>query len=89
MKGNLRPMLYLGSIRKRDPFRTEPLSSWARKAIVSDSNEMARQCYEVQFAFPIDFHNEINRDPLADLLLDVNYGDHNASQGSYWAHYAK
>jgi len=50
---------------------------------------MAFQGYEVHFAFPIDFHNEINRDPLADLLLDVNYGDHNASQGSYWAHYAK
>ena len=62
-------------------------SRWDTKGISDDMNELARQGYVVEFAFPIDFHNEVNRHP--DPQPGLNDGDHISSAGTMRVVYAK
>ena len=62
-------------------------SRWDTREITLDMNEMAREGYEIRFAFPIDYSNEVNRYP--DPTPGLNDGDRISSQGTMRVIYAK
>ena len=55
-------------------------SRWDARDITLDMNEMAREGYEVQFAFAIDYSNEVNRHP--GPTPGLNDGDYISSSGT-------
>ena len=62
-------------------------SRWDTREITLDMNKMAREGYEIRFAFPIDYHNEVNR--YSDPLPGLNDGDHISSSGTMRVIYVK